>query len=481
MSTRLNALAYNNGDYELLNIEFNLLNGFPEFNIAGMRPAISNAIKYKFKSQVVSSGYKYLPKRKVASFHPSRYSHRHVFVDVPLVLAYLVQTKQISYIPSGKDLFIGEIGLDGKPSHAPITQKILDQAVGLNFKNIFVPKSNLPELISYTGLNVIGYSSVKDLVLKLERFDYSTVNTLSKEEQNVSFDDVVNNYFAKKMLTVAIGTFSNILIVGEPGIGKTLLLKSIKSILPKPSRFYKRHIRTESDSHPCSILDSTLTKTDLLGCSSGYSLYQKCNMGVLGVNEVNQLSKSIQEIFKSTLEGNGVMYKGNHQSSHCAFVGTMNPCKCGYSNSKNFECVCNEYNKEKYIQKLGLPFLDRFDLYVDFNSKDLPKVLKVKAGEEVVSAKAQIKQLFDYQEKNGFFSSFTHGDLKKHLNEKAALLLDFSSSKLSMSMRRQVKTMKLALAISILKEGEVVYPESIYESITIQKFYYDLLKKKGVR
>lgn len=480
MSTRFSSLAYDNGDYQSLNIEFNILNGFPEFNIAGAKPSISNSIRYKHKSQVLSSGYSYKPKRKVANFYPSGKSLDHIFVDVPLILGYLIQTKQFSYVPKATDLFIGEIGLDGVPSYAAITQKILDRAKSLNFKNIFVPKSNLPELINYTGLNIIGYSSIKDLTIKLSSFDYTDFKESESEGAALGFDNIVNNYYAKKMITIGVGTFSNILIIGEPGIGKTLLLNSVQNILPPPSRFYKRQIKTKTSGHPCLILDSTITKTDLLSCKSEYSLYQKSHMGVLGVNELNQISKSIREIFKTTLEQGGVLYKGNLQESRHAFIGTMNPCRCGYSNSIKFQCVCNDFTKNKYIHSLGQPFLDRFDIFIDFNSGHLPQVTKINQQSESDSARSQVEKLYKFQEVNQFFSDYSYDDLKKHLDEKARLLFEFSVSKLSMSMRRQVKTLRLSLALSVLKNQESIAADCIYEAITVQRFYYDLLKKKDV-
>lgn len=478
MPTRFNSLVYNQGTYELLNIEFNTLNGFPEFNIAGAKPSISNAIRYKHKSQITSSGFQYPAKRKIANFHPSKYTHQHMFVDIPLVLSFLKQTKQISYNPEATDLFIGEIGLDGRPLLNKITEKILDQAKKLNFKNIFIPKQNLPDLINYTGLNIIAYSSLKDLVSKLDRFDYSNSKLPEVKDSTMIFDSIVNNYFAKKVITIAVGSFSNILLIGEPGIGKSLLLKSVQDILPRPSRFYKRHIRTNKDKHPFYLLDSTITKTDLLSCTKDISIYERSNMGVLGINEINQTSKSIQEIFKSTLEENEIVYKGNNQQSRHSFLATMNPCKCGYSNSKEFKCVCNTYSKQQYIQKLGLPFLDRFDLFVDFNSSTQIGIEKSNSLKESDSARDQVKMLFEYQEKNKFISDYSYQELKSYLNEKARLLFDFSSSKLSMSMRRQVKTLRIALAITILQGRGIITPECIYEAITYQKFYHDLLQKE---
>lgn len=480
MSTRFSSLSFTSGDYKIQNIEFNLLNGFPEFNIAGASGLVSKSLKHKLKSQVLSSDFKYFPKRKIASFYPSNQSVQQCFADLPIALGYLIQTKQIKFQPSSRDLFIGEIGLNGYPSKAIIDQSLLSKARQLGFKNLFIPKQNLSELISYTGLNIVAYKSLKDLVVKLNKYDYSMEPSQSTKSQSSTFDDIVNNYYPKKVITLGVGMFANVLIIGEPGIGKTLLLNSIRSILPNASNFYKRQIRTDMKNHPFRILNPTITRSELLSCQKDMSVYQRINMGVLGINELNHLSKSVLEVLKSSLEERSVSYKGFDQSSHHSFIATMNPCKCGYSNSNSFKCVCNDYSKKQYIHRLGLPFLDRFDMYLDFNSNTRVKRLESNETSQSDSAQKQVQKLFVYQEKNKFFSDYTVHDFKKLLTEKANLLLGFSSNKLNLSMRRQVKTLRVALAISILKGNDSINSESIYEAITYQKFYYDLLQKKDV-
>ncbi len=476
----LRSLAMQDNKYKVIHIDFNTLKGFPDFNIAGLKTSLANEIKYKFKSQIISAGFKYPPIRKIASFHPSSLSAQAQLLEVSALLGFLIKTNQIKYKPQQDTLFVGSLDLHGRSLKAHLDEKLLSSAKEHGFKNLFMPKANLSDWITYKGLNIIAYSSLKDLIVKLEKYNYQIpIEKLSSKEQN-SFDQIVNNYFAKKLIVLGVGSFSNTLVVGEPGVGKTLLLDSIREILPIPTSFYKRQIMTDKSQHPFYQFDSAMTKTDILASKEGLSLYEKANVGVVGVNEFNQLSKKVLELFKSSLDDKSINYKGNKLSSLHAFVATMNPCKCGYSNSKNYKCICNDYSKKQFIQKLGLPLLDRFDLFIDFNSTSNPYALS-KTKQESSSATNQIAKLFDWQSKNGFITKKTYQDLSGLLTEKSRTLLEFSAGKLSMSMRRKVKTMRLSLAISILQDKEVILPEHIYEALTYQKFYYDLLEKKDAR
>lgn len=482
MATSFRSLGLHDGVYQTINIEFNLLKGFPDFNIVGLHAAQANAIKHKLKSQVLSSHYKYPPRRKIVSILPTDYSKSSSHLELPIILSFLIASKQLDYSPQKSDLFLGEISLDGTANKMHIDSRILNAAISHGFKNLFVPKQNLPELLSFRNLNIIGYSSINDLIKKLTHYDYSSKPLPTSELSQCGFDGIVNNYFAKKILTIGVGTFTNVLVVGEPGVGKTMLFNSISKVLPKPSNYYKRQIRTDKSRHPFVSLDSSVTKTDLLKSSNHVSLYESTHMGVMGINEINQASKKVLELLKSSLDEKKVWNKGNSISSIHSFIATMNPCRCGYANSKKFKCICNDYSKKQYIQKLGLPLLDRFDLFIDFNSADSTVVVPKVKNNQTSTAQAQVKTLFDYQEKsNHFITLMTYQSLQKHLSEKAKLLLQFTSSKLALSMRRQVKLLRIAFAISILKGSELITPESIYESITYQKFYYDLLEKEDAR
>jgi magnesium chelatase family protein len=400
-------------------------------------------------------------------------------LEVPVFLSFLIQSKQLDYTPQKTDLFLGELSLDGSSNNMSLDSRFLESAIAHGFKNVFIPKQNLSALVSFRGLNFIAYSSAQDLIKKITQFDYSIPPEPANQTESCGFDGVVNNYFAKKILTIGVGTFSNVLVVGEPGIGKTMLLNAISNILPQPSNFYKRQIRTDMSRHPFISLDSSVSKSDLTRPVEGLSLYEKAHMGVMGVNEVNQLSKKVLELLKSALDEKKIWEKGQSKTSLHSFIATMNPCKCGYANSQSFKCVCNDYSKKQYIHKLGLPFLDRFDLFVDFNASDNPEAVSSSTESETETAQSQIKALFSYQEKNQkFICQMDYHSLLLRLSEKARLLFEFTSQKLHLSMRRQVKLLRVAFSISVLKGHESISPESVYEAITYQKFYYDLLQKE---
>lgn len=460
-----------------IQIELETLKGFPDFNILGLNSRSSNDLKHKLKSIVTNSGFKYPALKKVATFLPSSKEKYGFHYDLPISLCYLKSTNQLRYNFKKTDLFLGELSLDGSSNPIQHILPIINSAKTLGFKNIFIPKQNYIHTYDISGINIIAYSSLSDLVNKLKSFDYPVSKKEVAYNDSVNFDTIEDNLYAKRILSICVGSFANVLLVGFPGIGKSLLVKSIKSILPPPTNFFQKH---QIDNYPINICDSTLTKSDLVGSKHKLGLFQESHLGILAVNELPDLSKKTFDLLKGPIEEKEYIIGNSSIPFMASFIATMNPCKCGYLNSKKHNCKCNPYNQSNYINKVSIPFLDRFDAFVDLTNDNNPTIKVSSKKTQTQKAKDIISQLRQYQSDNNMYiSEMDLALLKSYSTEKASLLMSFLSQKLNLSIRRQIKMLRLAFSISLSDKKETISAKHIYEALSYQNYLFkSVLPKK---
>ena len=478
---KLYSVCENGISFKKVCISVDVVKGFPDTQFLGVTSNFSNIFKHKLKSILNTSGYKVPKSKRIITVSPSVSDYPKFTLDISALLCLLCKSKQLKFEHLQNfhsSLFLGSINLDGTPDDDQIPLGMIDFAKKSGFKNVYLPKSQLKKFIDYQGVNIIAYSSLKDLIYKISSFDYSsldTVSTLFKQEESNHFDIIENNYHAKKAVVLGLGGFLNTMFIGEPGIGKSLLIKSINSVLPSVDRFSNSQLRV-SDSHlPNFVLDSSLSLSDLTGTKTNpQGLIYLANYGCLSINEINEVSKNILNFLKQFLEEKSYTKFNQTVYSDFAFFATMNPCKCGYLGSKVKVCLCNDYAKSLHLSKLSYPFFDRFDVLFSFNSFDSSSSVLTDKSSQTETAKSQIQKLRDYQYKNKkLITKYTYSDLLSYTNEKSRVLFSFITSKLNPSLRRQVKLLRLSFLISILKNSEKILAEHIYEALIYQKYIYD--------
>lgn len=470
MVAKFTHLSGSVNDTEKIRIEFETLKGFPDFNILGVSSVIGNNLKHKLKSIITNSGFKYPGIKKIATFFPSAKDKFGYQYDLPISLGFLKSTNQIRYDFKSSDLFLGELSLDGSSNSVSNIVSKINSAKQFGFKNIFIPKQNYSQLVDFKGVNIIAYSSLKDLVHKLNSFDYPETYEACSINNELNFDTIQDNLFAKRILSICVGSFSNVLLVGFPGIGKSLLLNSIKSILPKPNKHFQKY---QLDKYPLNIVDPTITKSDLIGSKNKSGLFQSSNFGVLAVNELPDISKKVLDVLKGPIEEKQYTNKLTKIPFQASFIATMNPCKCGYLNSTTHECKCNSYSQSGYINKIGVPFYDRFDAFIDLTNNNNPKVETSGKTTQTERAITLVSRLRDYQSiSKQLISNMSLYDLDPKTTEKSKLLMSFISKKLNLSPRRQVKILRLALSLSVSEGRDSIGAKHVYEALSYQDYFF---------
>jgi len=452
-----------------INIEVELLNGMPEFQIIGLGDKALKETRVRTKAAIKNMGYKFPIHRKIVNLTPAHIHKSGAHTDLPILLGLLIRSKQLKYSPDNKTLFLGEVTLNGKINPVPNLIKILENAKENGITKAFIPEGNSHEAALVKGIETYPVPDIRKLISILNGNPAQLRKSKIKSRQRTpkisfpSFDDIINQQIAKRALTIAIAGCHHVLLVGSPGQGKSLLAESCKNLMPflnekELRQFLKENEATSLDIQaPFKITDSGVTKAKLR------DTIKKLKSGFLVINEIPECKREVIESLKEPLED---------KTSNFTLIATMNPCRCGFHNDQNKACFCTQYDRLLYKTKISGSILDRFDIGLRIVADPLTE--KSKAIKETKHAKKAITQARSKQRnrdtKNSKLQLKTI--LKSHLDKKAKNLISVIENKYKLSTRRTVKITRVARTIADIEGSEKIQEEHIAESLNYQKYLF---------
>lgn len=480
----------------IVNIQVDVSNGLPCFEIVGLPDVSIRESKERVRTAIRNSGYEVLSRKTIINLAPATIKKEGPFFDLPIAIGYLASTKQINKEQLDKIAFVGEISLDGKLNRMNGILPVCLEARRLGIETIIIPNENIKEASIIDGIKIYGANSLKDVVNFLNYGEqlnelHTKWEELKEESKyKIDFSEVKGQHFAKRAIEIAAAGGHNIILIGNPGCGKTMLAQRIPTILPELS--FEESLETTKIHSIAGKLNEAeqivfnrpfrepfhnITKTALIGGGAHPTPGEisLAHHGILYLDEITQFNKELLEFLRIPLEDHKVtISRVNTQVTYpCNFmlVASMNPCPCGYHGSKIKECTCDDKSIKKYLSKISGPLLDRIDIQVRIPESDYKLInTKEETSFEIKKRVERARQIqLERYKEEGIFNnaSLTPKLIKKYcmLDVNSKRLLDTAFERLGLSLRGYNKILKVARTIADLEGIENIQSKHIAEAI----------------
>ena len=503
MFSRLLSAVVTGIDAALVEVQCDVTNGLPAFQIVGLPEKEVTESRERIRSAIKNSGFSFPARRITANLAPADLRKEGVGFDLPIALGILIAAGEISP-PSARYLIVGELSLDGAVRRVRGALPIALAAAGHDLDGLLVPVENATEAALVEGIPVYPVRTLREAAAFLAGNGTGRPFTIDRkllfERQfssvtaTVDLREVKGQEQAKRALEIAAAGGHNLLMIGPPGAGKSLLARALPGILPPLSfeealevtRIYS--IAGELDpetplvtARPFRAPHHTISYAGMVGGGHGTPGPGEITLahhGVLFLDELPEFDRRVLETLRQPLEDRSILISragiAVRYPASFTLVGAMNPCPCGHLGDRLRHCTCTPYEIRRYRKRLSGPFLDRIDVFVDVPRLTRDELLSRPRGEptEAVRTRVIAARRIQWDRMKGRSGRFSNAQLTPEevarycvLAKGAKRLLEMAIERFALSARAYSRVLKVSRTIADLEGAGKITEEHLAEAI----------------
>ena len=481
-------------------VEVNVASGGLGLFLVGLPDNTIKESEQRIHAAFENSGYRLVAKKTVVNLAPADLRKEGSQYDLPIAIGILAATEQIVPTMLDDSMFIGELSLDGTLRPVKGVLPLVAMARDKGLKRVFMPHDNVAEGAVVEGVETVGVGSLVELCqIVMGRMPYEVAkNSMSAEDEALNdtyaedFADVKGQAYVKRALEIAAAGGHNVIMVGSPGSGKTMLARRMPTIMP-PMTLEEALETTKIHSvagkigahrglmrtRPFRAPHHLTSQVALIGGgqSPQPGEVSLANNGVLFLDEMPEFGRSVLEVLRQPLEDRHISISRAKYSvdypANFTLIASMNPCPCGYYNHPTKECTCSPSAVHRYMAHISGPLMDRIDIHIEVIPVEISEMSNAKPAESSAKVRERVTAAREIQLRrfeglnihcNAMMNSAMLRDFAP-LSKECSMLLESAMTRLNLSARAYDRIIKVARTIADLEGVESIAPHHISEAI----------------